>query len=139
MSIPDKNEEKQSSALWDWVIGIGLVLLIGAGIWFYQSQKKESHTRFSEADVLFQSGEFRQAAAIYEELKQAQYATPSQDSLLYERLDSIAVIREQDEADFNRVTTLLEKGDTLSARIIRDRTAFRGMLDEEEKRLLESF
>ncbi len=138
MSFLEK-ESEPSSALWDWVIGIGLVLLIGAGTWYYQHLKKSSNSRFAEAESLFHAGDFQLAADMYEELKQAQYATPAQDSLLYERLDSIAVLRDQDAAELSRVQSLLAEGDTVTARKIRDKIAGRGLLPEPDIQHLRSF
>src|SRR5690606_13208431 len=69
MSFLEKEEPDAKSSLWDWVIGIGLIALVGGFTVFYQYQKRSSTTRFGEADSLFQAGNLKEAGKLYEELK----------------------------------------------------------------------
>ncbi len=138
MSFLDKEEPKQSS-VWDWIIGIGLILLIGAFTLYYQYEKKESGSRFEEANALFEAGRFKDAAGVYEELKSAQYLTPNDDSVIYQRLDSIQSLEEQEMAALERIRSFLAVGDTLSARNEKAAFPFRGFLSAEDQVWLGSF
>lgn len=98
MSFLEKEEGEKASSFWDWVVGIGLVILIGGFTVFYQYQKRSSTTRFKEADALYQSGKLKEASDLYEELKSAQYLTTKDDSTIYARLDTIETTQEQQMA-----------------------------------------
>jgi len=89
MSFLEKEEEAKSSTFWDWVVGIGLVLVIGGFTFFYQYQKRSSLTRFQQADTLFLAHNLKDAGKMYEELKSAQYLTPKDDSTIYARMDTV--------------------------------------------------
>ena len=114
MSFLEKEDEKQGS-FWDWVIGIALVLAIGGFTVYYQYQKRSSTTRASQADSLYAAGKFREAAKVYEELKNAQYLTPKHDSIIYARLDTIETAREEDAARVMDGRSRLLAGDTSGA------------------------
>jgi predicted negative regulator of RcsB-dependent stress response len=98
MSFLEKEDGEKSSSFWDWVVGIGLVVLIGGFTVFYQYQKRSSTSRFQEADALYKSGKYKEAGNLYEELKSAQYLTTKDDSTIYARLDSIETAQEQQNA-----------------------------------------
>ncbi len=95
MSFLEKEDGGKQSSFWDWVIGIGLVVLIGAFTGFYQYQKRASLGRFQEADALYKAGKFREAGDLYEALKSAQYLTTKNDSTIYARLDTVESVQEQ--------------------------------------------
>ncbi len=94
MSFLEKEDEGKQSSFWDWVVGIGLVVVIGGFTVYYQYQKRSSKTRFDLADATYKSGHFKDAAKIYEELKSAQYLTTHDDSTIYVRMDSIETAQE---------------------------------------------
>ena len=95
MSFLEKEETEKSSTFWDWVVGVGLVVVIGGFTAFYQYQKRSSTSRFHEADGLYQAGKLKEASKVYEQLKSAQYLTTHDDSTLYSRLESIETTQEQ--------------------------------------------
>ena len=63
-------------------------------VFYYQNQKKSVKRDFFVADSVFQSEDYLEARQHYEELKNAQYLTPENDSLLYVRLDTIEAIED---------------------------------------------
>jgi hypothetical protein len=137
MGFLEKEGESQSP-LWDWVIGIGLLVLVGGFTFYYQFQKRTSLSSFSQADSLFQVGEFRSAESQYEALKSAQYLTPLHDSLIYARLDSIESMEEADAQAFARIRSRLAAGDTLGAVEDLDAFPFRGLLKTDEREFLQT-
>jgi predicted negative regulator of RcsB-dependent stress response len=98
MSFLEKEDGEKSSSFWDWVVGIGLVVLIGGFTVFYQYQKRVSSSRFQEADAVFKAGKLKEAGQLYEALKSAQYLSNKDDSLIYARLDAIETAQEQQNA-----------------------------------------
>jgi hypothetical protein len=98
MSFLEKEDGEKASSFWDWVVGIGLVVLIGGFTVFYQFQKRSSTSRFRDADSLYQAGNLKDAGKLYEELKSAQYLTTQDDSTIYARLDTIETIQEMQNA-----------------------------------------
>ncbi len=94
MSFLEKEDEGKQSSVWDWVVGIGLVVVIGGFTVFYQYQKRSSHSRFEQADALYKAGNLKDAGKMYEELKSAQYLTTHDDSTIYARMDTIETTRE---------------------------------------------
>lgn len=94
MSFLEKEDEGKQSSVWDWVVGIGLVVVIGGFTVFYQYQKRSSLSRFQQADALYKAGNIKDAGKMYEELKSAQYLTTHDDSTIYARMDSIETTRE---------------------------------------------
>lgn len=138
MSFLEKDDEKQSSSFWDWVVGLGLVLLIGGFTFYYQFQKRSSISQSKRADSLYVAGKFREAAAVYEELKNAQILTPQDDSVIYARLDTIESGGEQDAQKVAEARTKLQAGDTAAARSALGALRFRDLLNEEDKAWAES-
>ena len=98
MSFLEKEDGEKASSFWDWVVGIGLVVVIGGFTVFYQYQKRSSTSRFHEADSLYLAGKIKDAGKLYEELKSAQYLTTKDDSTIYARLDTIETIQETQNA-----------------------------------------
>ena len=117
MSFLEK-EDAKPSAFWDWVVGIGLVVLIGGFTLYYQMQKRMSLQRFNQADALFHAGKFREASAAYEELKDAQYLTSKNDSLIYARLDSVEEMEEREREAVAALRSRFAAGDTAGARTL---------------------
>lgn len=118
MSFLEKEDGEKSSSLWDWVVGIGLIVLIGGFTVFYQYEKRSSTSRFQEADALYKAGKYKEAGNLYEELKSAQYLTTKDDSTIYARLDSIEIVQEQQNAVVTEVKKKAAAGDT--AGIVRE-------------------
>lgn len=137
MAFLDKEEEKPS-ALWDWIIGIALLLLIGGGFAFYQVQKRSSNDGFQTADSLFAAGQYAEASRAYEALKNAQYLTPHHDSVIYQRLDSIETLKEAEEESLMRIRTLLAAGDTVAAKTTLQQTKWHDLLDADGSLSLDS-
>ncbi len=133
-----EKEEAPPSAFWDWVIGIGLVVLIGGFTLFYQYQKRSSNQGFNQADSLFHEGKYREAAAAYEDLKNAQYLSTHHDSLIYSRLDSIETMKEQEEEGAHRIKALLSAGDTTAAKKTFASISLRGLADSSVTLYLDS-
>jgi len=138
VSFLEKEDEKQSSSFWDWVVGLGLVLLIGGFTVYYQYQKRSSISQSKRADSLFVAGKYREAAAVYEELKHAQYLTTRDDSIIYARLDSIETGGEQDSLRVAEARSRFEAGDTAGARALLQSLRYRELLNEEDKAWLET-
>jgi hypothetical protein len=137
MALLEK-EDAPPSAFWDWVIGIGLVVLIGGFTLFYQYQKRSSGQGFQQADSLFLAGKFKEATAAYEELKNAQYLSTLHDSLIYERLDSIETMKEQEEEGSHRIKALLAAGDTAAAKQVWTTLPRHGLAAPEVQAYLDS-
>ena len=98
MSFLEKEASDKPSSFWDWVVGIGLVVLIGGFTVYYQYQKRTSASRFEEADAVYKAGKLKEAGQLYEALKSAQYLSNKYDSLIYARLDTIETTQEQQNA-----------------------------------------
>jgi hypothetical protein len=137
MSFLEKEDAKPST-FWDWVVGIGLIVLIGGFTLYYQVEKRTSLKRFNEADALFAQGKFREASAAYEELKNAQYLTSKNDSLIYARLDSVDELEEREREMVARLRTKLSAGDTAGARAELSAATFNGLLEEADQAWLDS-
>ena len=137
MSFLEK-EDAKPSRFWDWVVGIGLVVLIGGFTFYYQMEKRMSLKRFNEADALFAQGKFSEARAAYEELKNAQYLTSKNDSLIYARLDSVDEIEERERETVARLRTKLAAGDTAGVRAELSSTKFYGLMEDGDQRWLDS-
>jgi predicted negative regulator of RcsB-dependent stress response len=112
MSFLEKEDGEKASSFWDWVVGIGLVVVIGGFTVFYQYQKRSSTSRFHEADGLYQAGKIKEAGKLYEELKSAQYLTTKDDSTIYARLDTIETAQEQQNALVTDAKKKAAAGDT---------------------------
>jgi hypothetical protein len=137
MSFLSKEDEKPS-AFWDWVVGIGLVVLIGGFTVYYQWQKRVSLREFHAADDLFKAGKFREAESAYEVLKNASYLTAENDSIIYARLDSVRTLEETDREALARLRTKVAAGDTAGARAELETTTFHGLLEREEHQWVDS-
>jgi hypothetical protein len=137
MSFLEKEDAKPST-FWDWVVGIGLIVLIGGFTVYYQMQKRMSLKRFHEADSLFQQGKFREASSAYEELKDAQYLTSTNDSIIYARLDSVEELEEREQETVARLRSRFAAGDTAGARAEMQSTKFHGLLGDEDQAWLDS-
>jgi hypothetical protein len=137
MSFLEKEDEKKS-AFWDWFIGIGLIVLVGGFTFYYQMQKRATQKRFAAADSLFHAGEFLSAAQAYEELKDASYLTATNDSIIYDRLDSIETFEESEREAIARLRTKVAAGDTAGARQDFDTLVFRGLLGAQDQFWLDS-
>ena len=131
-------EDEKPSAFWDWVVGIGLVVLIGGFTVYYQWQKRVSLREFHAADDLFKAGKFREASDAYELLKNASYLTAENDSIIYTRLDSVRELEELEREALARLRTKLAAGDTAGARADLDTTPFHGLLGDGERRWVDS-
>jgi hypothetical protein len=134
MSFLEKEDAKPST-FWDWVVGI---VLIGGFTIYYQMQKRMSLRRFNEADALFSQGKFLEASAAYEELKEAQYLTSKNDSIIYARLDSVEELEEQEQQTVARLRSRLAAGDTAGARAELGSTKFYGLLGDKDQQWLDS-
>jgi hypothetical protein len=137
MSFLEKEDAKPST-FWDWVVGIGLIVLIGGFTFYYQMQKRVSLKRFHEADSLFQQGKFREASAAYVELKDAQYLTSTNDSIIYARLDSVEELEEREQETVARLRSKLAAGDTAGARAELGATTFHGLLGARDQKWVDS-
>ncbi len=136
MSFLEKEGEK-SSAVWDWVIGIGILLLVGGFTMFYQYQKRFSREQFQLADSLFHQEKFKESASVYEKLKNAHYLTPAFDSLIYSRLDSVESMAEREKEAISRLRAKLDIGDSAGVRM-ELRQPFKGLLSPENQVFLDS-
>ncbi len=138
MSFLENEEEKKKSAVWDWIIGLGLLALVGGFTFYYQYQKRSSVDRFAEADSLYQAGDLRAAAKLYEELKTASYLTARDDSVLYERLFAIAELEDEERRLVGLLRARLAAGDSAGVRAEIEAATFRGLLRADEQRWLDS-
>ncbi len=132
MSFLEKEEPKQSS-FWDWVVGIGLIVVVGGFTVYYQYQKKSSLSRFQQADVLFKARNLKEAGKMYEELKSAQYLTTADDSTIYARLDTVESARELLAAKVLQSKNKLAAGDTAASFQTISDLAFPELLSDEDK------
>jgi hypothetical protein len=137
MSFLSKEDEKPS-AFWDWVVGIGLVVLIGGFTVYYQWQKRVSLREFHAADDLFKAGKFREAESAYEMLKNASYLTAENDSIIYARLDSVRTLEETEREALGRLRAKIAAGDTAGARLELETAAFHGLLGGEDRKWVDS-
>lgn len=137
MSFLEPEEEKKS-ALWDWVFGIGLVVLVGGFTLYYQMQKRMTREQFRAADTLFQAGDFTGAAQAYEDLKNASYLTAADDSTIYARLDSVEELTEREKGAVARLRMKFAAGDTEGAKADLDTLVFRGLLNARDQSWLDS-
>jgi hypothetical protein len=137
MSFLSKEDEKPS-AFWDWVVGIGLVVLIGGFTVYYQWQKRVSLREFHAADDLFKAGKFREAESAYEILKNASYLTAENDSIIYARLDSVRTLEETEREALARLRTRIAAGDTAGARLELEAANFHGLLGAQERAWVDS-
>ena len=112
MSFLEKEAGEKQSSFWDWVVGIGVVVLIAGFTVFYQYQKRASTSRFQEADGLYSAGKYKEAGQLYEALKSAQYLTTKDDSTIYARLDTIETFQEQQNAAVVEAKKRAAAGDT---------------------------
>ena len=124
MSFLEKEDEKKSP-FWDWVIGIGLLVLVGGFTLYYQTQKRSTQRRFAAADT-------------YEDLKDASYLTTANDSTIYARLDLIETIEESEREAVARLRNRLAAGDVARARQELDTLVFRGLLRAEDQLWVDS-
>src|SRR5690606_6051404 len=137
MSFLEKEDEKRS-AFWDWFFGIGLLVLVGGFTLYYQMQKRATQQRFRAADALFEAGRFAEAAAAYEERKEASYLTAANDSVICARLDSVEALKEQETETVARLRVRFAAGDAAAARAELDTTRFHGLLDVHDQYWLDS-
>ena len=137
MSFLEKEEPKQST-FWDWVVGIGLIVVVGGFTVYYQYQKKSSLSRFQQADVLFKARNLKEAGKMYEELKSAQYLTTADDSTIYARLDTVESVRELLAAKVVKAKAKLAAGDTAVAMQTISDLAFPELFSDEDKTWVDS-
>jgi hypothetical protein len=130
---PKEGEEEKKSAFWDWVVGIGVIVLVGGFTWFYQYQKKATTTNFMKADSLYTAGNFHEAARMYEELKSAQYLTTKNDSVIYARMDSIETRQEAQAALLAQAKAKLAASDTAAARAALAQVTHRELLAADDR------
>ncbi|MDB5103835.1 MAG: hypothetical protein JWP91_1524 [Fibrobacteres bacterium] len=138
MSFLEKEDAEKSSSFWDWVVGIGLVVVIGGFTVFYQVQKRSSTSRFQEADGLYQAGKLKEAGKVYEELKSAQYLTTKDDSTIYSRLDSIETAQEQQNALVTDAKKMAAAKDTVGVVTQLDRISHKDLLNPEDQAWVDS-
>lgn len=138
MSYLEKEGEDKGSGVWDWVVGIGLVLLIGGFTVYYQYQKRSSVSHSKQADSLFVAGDFAAAEKAYEELKNAQYLTNKDDSTIFARLDTIETAKENGAAQVAAARAKLQAGDTSAARSLLAGIRYRTLLAPEDRAFADS-
>lgn len=133
-----ESEDEKKSPFWDWVIGIGLLVLVGGFTIYYQVQKRVTQERFRAADALFESRDFTAAAAAYEALKDASYMTVANDSIIYARLEYIEDLQDRERETVARLRMRLSAGDRDGARAELESATFNGLLPEREQAWLDS-
>ncbi|MDQ3000564.1 MAG: hypothetical protein M3Y08_04810, partial [Fibrobacterota bacterium] len=138
MSFLEKEDGEKSSSFWDWVVGIGLVVLIGGFTVFYQYQKRSSSSRFQEADTFYKARKFKEAGNLYEELKSAQYLTTQDDSTIYARLDSIETAQEQQNAVVIEAKKKAAAGDTAGITGELEKLSQKDLLSPEDQAWVDS-
>jgi hypothetical protein len=138
MSFLEKEEGEKASSFWDWVIGIGLVILIGGFTVFYQYQKRVSNGRFHEADALYQAGKFKESGQLYEALKSAQYISTHDDSVIYARLDVIETAQEQQNAALVEAKKRAAANDTAGLPAQLAKLPHRDLLSQEDQAWVDS-
>ncbi len=137
MSFLEKEETKQST-FWDWVVGIGLIVVIGGFTVYYQYQKKSSLTRFKQADEFYQAHNIKEAGKLYEELKSAQYLTTANDSTIYARLDTVETLREIEAAQILKAKGLSASVDSTALRMALAAIPYPELLSDEDKAWFDS-
>jgi predicted negative regulator of RcsB-dependent stress response len=138
MSFLEKEATEKSSNFWDWVVGIGLVVIIGGFTAFYQYQKRSSTTRFHQADDLYKTGKLKDAGLIYEELKSAQYLTTHDDSIIYARLDTLEVAQELQNTLVAEAKKKLDLKDTLGVAAELEKLNHKELLAPEDQAWVDS-
>jgi hypothetical protein len=138
MSFLEKEEAEKSSSFWDWVVGIGLVVVIAGFTVFYQYQKRSSTSRFHEADALYQAGKLKEAGKVYEELKSAQYLTTHDDSTIYARLDTIETFQEQQNAYVTEAKKKAAANDTAGIAAQLEKLPYKELLSPEDQAWVDS-
>ncbi len=136
MSFLEKEEGKESSSKWDWVIMAVVVLVLGLGTFVYQYQKGQSTHSFESADSLYQDKNYVSAESAYEALKAASYITPQDDSVIYSRLDTIQTLRERDADLHKRLQAALKISDTTGARDLAAQYNSKGLLPQQKDSLI---
>ncbi|HKP96359.1 MAG TPA: hypothetical protein VJ385_11445 [Fibrobacteria bacterium] len=132
MSFLEKEDGEKASNFWDWVVGIGVIVLVGGFTVFYQYQKRSSTSRFHEADALYQAGKLREAGELYEQLKSAQYLTTHDDSTIYARLDTIETAQEQQNALILDAKKKAAAGDTVGIAVDLQKLSHKELLTPED-------
>ena len=132
MSFLEKEETKQST-FWDWVVGIGLIIVVGGFTVYYQYQKKSSLSRFKQADEFYQGHHIKEAGKLYEELKSAQYLTTANDSTIYARLDTLETLREAEAAQILKAKDFAGAKDSVNLRLGLEAIPFPEILSDEDK------
>lgn len=138
MSFLEKEATEKSSSFWDWVVGIGLIVIIVGFTAFYQYQKRSSTSRFHEADGLYQAGKLKEAGRIYEELKSAQYLTTHDDSIIYARLDTLEVAQELQNTLVAEAKKKLVLKDTLGVAAELEKLGHKELLAPEDQAWVDS-
>jgi predicted negative regulator of RcsB-dependent stress response len=138
MSFLEKEEGEKSGSFWDWVVGIGLLLLIAGFTFYYQFQKRASASRFQEADAVYKAGKFKDAGQLYEALKSAQYLTTRDDSTIYARLDTIETAQEQQNAAVVEAKKRAAAGDTAGLGAQLAKLPHRDLLSPEDQAWVDS-
>ena len=131
-------EDEKKSPLWDWIIGIGLLVLVGGFTLYYQVQKRSTQERFRAADALYQARDYTAAAEAYEALKEASYITATNDSTIYARLEHIEDLQEREREAVARARMRVSAGDLEGARAELESVAFNGLLPERDQAWLDS-
>jgi predicted negative regulator of RcsB-dependent stress response len=137
MSFLEKEETKQST-FWDWVVGIGLIVVVGGFTVYYQYQKRSSLSRFQQAEALYKAGNIKDAGKMYEELKSAQYLTTADDSTIYARLDTVETAREQLTQAVTQAKAKAAAGDTANIHQAVNGLRYPELLSDEDKAWVDS-
>jgi hypothetical protein len=138
MSFLEKEEGDKPSSFWDWMVGIGLIVLVGGFTVYYQYQKRVSTSRFQEADAVFKAGKFKDAGQLYESLKSAQYLSNKDDSLIYARLEAIETVQEQQNAALSEAKKRVASRDTAGLARQLDQLPHRELLSPEDQAWVDS-
>jgi uncharacterized protein YpmB len=138
MSFLEKEGDEKSSSFWDWVIGIGLVVALGAFTLYYQMQKRASAARFQEADTVYKAGKLKEAGQLYEALKSAGYLTNQDDSIIYARLDTVETVQEQQNAAVVEAKKRAADGDTVGLAAQLAKLPYPGLLSQEDQAWVDS-
>lgn len=138
MSFLEKEEGEKPSTFWDWVVGIGLIVLIGGFTVYYQYQKRVSNSRFQEADAVYKTGKLKEAGQLYEALKSAQYLSNKDDSTIYARLDAIETAQEQQNAAVTEAKKRAVSHDTVGLAAQLSQLPHRDLLSPEDQAWVDS-
>ncbi|MBW8890311.1 MAG: hypothetical protein JF616_21360 [Fibrobacteres bacterium] len=138
MSFLEKEESEKPSTFWDWVVGIGLIVLIGGFTVYYQYQKRVSTSRFQEADAVFKTGNMKEAGQLYEALKSAQYLSNKDDSIIYARLDAVETAQEQQNAAVTEAKKRVAAHDTVGLASQLAKLPHRDLLSTEDQAWVDS-